>query len=147
MSAHNPPSPTFIDTNIWLYAFNDSQDAQKTRLAKRVIRQTPHLSISTQVVNEVCYTMLRKFGAEETGLQKLIRSFYRKYIVIAVDRAIMVQASHLRLQYHFSYWDGVIVSSALYAGATRLYSEDMHDGLVVNGQLTILNPFKANTLP
>ena len=88
--------------------------------------------------------MLRKFGADEPAIQKLIGSFYQKYVVIDVHQAIIMEASILRTQYHVSFWDGLIVSSALYAGATRLYSEDMQDGLVVNGQLTIRNPFKAS---
>jgi len=36
----------------------------------------------------------------------------------------------------------LIVSAGLKANATTLYSEDMHNGLVVNGCLTIINPFE-----
>ena len=138
---------TFLDTNVWLYAFHESQDTQKMQQAKRLIRRTSGITVSTQVINEVCFTMLRKFGADESAIQTLIRSFYQKYVVIDVQQAIIMEASTLRTQYHLSYWDGLIVSSALFAGATRLYSEDMHDGLVVNGQLTIRNPFKASVHP
>jgi predicted nucleic acid-binding protein len=38
--------------------------------------------------------------------------------------------------------DGLIVACALSAKATILYSEDMQDGLVLPGQLEIVNPFK-----
>ena len=142
MSAANPEPLTFIDTNIWLYAFNDSQDVSKTQRAKQVIRQTPQIIVSSQVVNEVCSNMLRKFGADEADIRKLVRSFYRRYLVVEFNRDIIVQASTLRTKYNLSHWDGLMVSSAISAGAKRLYSEDMHDGLVVNGQLTIVNPFK-----
>ena len=74
MSAANSTLLTFIDTNIWLYAFNDSQDLQKTRQAKQIIRQTPQIVISSQIINEVCNNLLRKFGAGETDIRKLVRS-------------------------------------------------------------------------
>jgi predicted nucleic acid-binding protein len=48
----------------------------------------------------------------------------------------------LREQYAFSFWDSLIVSSALHAEAAVLYSEDMQDGLVVEKRVRIINPFK-----
>ena len=35
----------------------------------------------------------------------------------------------------------MIVASALVAGCATLWSEDMQDGLLVEGQLRIVNPF------
>jgi predicted nucleic acid-binding protein len=138
---------TFIDTNIWLYAFNDSQDKQKTQQAKRIIRQTPRIGISTQIINEVSYNLLRKFGADEADIGKLVRTFYRKYVIIDFNRDLVLHASTLRSAYKLSFWDSLIVSTALASGARKLYSEDMHDGLLINNQLTITNPFKINTHP
>jgi len=47
----------------------------------------------------------------------------------------------LRARHQFSYWDSMIVASALSAGAVILYSEDMDNGMTVDGQLTIVNSF------
>ena len=52
------------------------------------------------------------------------------------------RASHLRQIYSFSYWDSNIVAAALEAQSMVLYPEDMHDGLLVNDQLRIVNPLK-----
>jgi predicted nucleic acid-binding protein len=147
MSAAEPTSLTFIDTNIWLYAFNDSQDAQKTLRARQVIRQTPQIVISSQIINEVCNNMLRKFGASENDIRKLVRSLYRKYLVVEFTRDILLQASTLRATYMLSYWDGLVLSSAISAGARQLYSEDMQEGLVINGLLKIVNPFIVRAAP
>jgi predicted nucleic acid-binding protein len=38
--------------------------------------------------------------------------------------------------------DGMIVAAAQLAGCTILYSEDMHDGLVID-RLTIRNPYRS----
>ncbi|HEY0734984.1 MAG TPA: PIN domain-containing protein [Herpetosiphonaceae bacterium] len=143
MSATNVSvAPVFIDTNIWLYAFNQSQDKQKHQLAKRLIRQTSRIVVSNQVVNEVSVNLLRKFQASEDDVRKIIRSFYRKYIVIELNRNIVLHASDLRTSYNFSFWDSVLVASGLAAGATILYSEDMQHGLIVQNQLSITNPLK-----
>ncbi len=45
-------------------------------------------------------------------------------------------------RYQLSLYDGMIVAAAQLAGCTTLYSEDMHDGLVIDG-LTIRNPYRA----
>jgi predicted nucleic acid-binding protein len=37
--------------------------------------------------------------------------------------------------------NALIVAAALEAGCGELYSEDLHDGQVVDGKLTIRNPF------
>ena len=52
------------------------------------------------------------------------------------DRALDVQA-----RYRYSFYDSLIVASALDAGCTRLYSEDLQDGQRIEG-LTIENPFR-----
>lgn len=53
-----------------------------------------------------------------------------------------MNSSNVRSRYNFSFWDSLIVACALAAGASILYSEDMQDGLVVDSQLQIVNPFK-----
>ena len=44
-------------------------------------------------------------------------------------------------RYEFSPYDSTIVAAALLADCETLWSEDMQDGLVVEKQLTIRNPF------
>jgi predicted nucleic acid-binding protein len=44
-------------------------------------------------------------------------------------------------RYGLSVYDAMIVSAALLSGCATLYSEDMHDGLVIERKLTIRNPF------
>ncbi len=50
-------------------------------------------------------------------------------------------AKTLIQKYDLQLFDSVIVASALEANCTTLYSEDMHNGLLVEKQLTIINPF------
>ena len=46
-------------------------------------------------------------------------------------------------RYGFSVYDAMIVAAALLSGCDRLYTEDVQDGLLVEGRLRIVNPFRA----
>jgi predicted nucleic acid-binding protein len=134
----------FVDTNIWLYAFIAEQDAAKSARARQLLQQNAtSLIVSNQVINEVCVNLLKKAHVPESTVVQLIHSYYRRYPVIMLDEAVQITASQVREQLSLSFWDSLIVAAALHSGATILYTEDMQDGLTVNGRLTIHNPFAA----
>ena len=45
-------------------------------------------------------------------------------------------------KYQFSYFDSLIVASALEVGCNFLYTEDLHDGQEIDHKLTIFNPLQ-----
>lgn len=49
------------------------------------------------------------------------------------------------MQYIFSYWDSLIIASALESGCNILYSEDLQSQQQIEAQLEILNPFKLTS--
>lgn len=135
-------SEAFVDTNIWLYAFIESdKDLDKRKIASSIII-SKNLVVSTQVINEICVNLIKKAKFSEENIQELVRDFYSNYRVIEFEPAIFLTASELRQNHYFSYWDSLIVACALVAEAETLYSEDMQNGLVVNKTLTIVNPFQ-----
>lgn len=138
----NADQRSFIDSNIWLYAFIETDDAAKTNQAQNLIRSVEPV-VSTQVINEVCVNLIRKAGFTEEQIYLLVISFFAKYTIIQLDRTILLRASQLRSRYSLSFWDSIIVASAINASASYLYSEDMQDGPSVAQQLQIINPFKS----
>jgi predicted nucleic acid-binding protein len=134
----NPP--IFADSNIWLYAFIEGDDPRKTSIAKCIVRDSSVI-LSVQVINEVCRNLLRKTKFTESKVQALIDSFYLNYVVIPFDQMILHHASELRVKYQVAFWDSLIIAAALAANARTVYSEDMHDGLLIEGRLRIQNPF------
>jgi predicted nucleic acid-binding protein len=130
----------FLDSNIWIYAFANNQDPRKQAIAATII-DAPGVIISTQVINEVSVNLLKKSAFTEDQIQQLIDSFYQGCQVIEFDRALLVLASDLRTRYSISYWDSLIIASALTSGTTTIYTEDMQNGLLINQQLQIVNPF------
>ncbi|MBX0328285.1 PIN domain-containing protein [Oscillochloris sp. ZM17-4] len=141
MTETTPASAAFLDTNIWLYAFISGQDALKAQKAKALIAATQPLFLSIQVVNEVCTNLIRKGHTPETDIRDVIDDFYALYQVIDLDHQQLLTASDLRNRYPLSFWDSLIIASALQSGVPTLYSEDMQHGFVVDQKLRIVNPF------
>ncbi|MEH2293714.1 PIN domain-containing protein [Nostoc sp.] len=140
--------PSFIDTNVWLYRLFDHKKidvAERDRKRNIAISITSDegIIISTQVVNEVSANFLKKTAFNEEQIKAVIQSLYHRCTMVEFNLNIFESASDIHSRYNFSFWDGLIVACALPARASILYSEDMQDGLIVAGQLEIVNPFKS----
>jgi predicted nucleic acid-binding protein len=131
-------SADFFDTNVILYLLDDGPKAET---AERLLGQRG--TISVQVLNEALVNCRRKAGMswQEAGL---FLGGIRKLCTVC-DLTVETHdvGRALGERYGFSVYDAMIVAAALREGCTTLYSEDMHDGLLVEDQLRIANPFKA----
>lgn len=129
-------SAEFADTNVVLYLLDDGPKADR---AEAILVQRPRISV--QVLNEALVNCRRKAdltwdetGAFLAGVQSLCPVEDLTLRTHEVGRA-------LAERYRFSVYDAMIVAAALIAGCTTLWSEDMQDGLLVESQLQIVNPF------
>ncbi len=131
----------FVDSNIWLYAFflRPGEEPLHER-AKALIDMPIRYVINEQVIAEVSSNLLRKAGMAEGTLVEIVTSFYSRCLVVSPGQETHLNASRLRATYQFSYWDSLIVAAALESKCSVLYSEDLQDGQVVDGTLTIKNP-------
>ena len=141
-----PETNVFIDTNILIYLF-DTRDLAKHNAAKKLIadlQKTTTLYISLQVVNEFSSAIINKIS-KPMSLDKL-GSYYDLFddifriVPLTIDNSR--NAIRIKSQYGLSFWDSLIIASALEAGCTILYSEDMQDGQIIEKSLTIKNPLK-----
>jgi predicted nucleic acid-binding protein len=128
----------FIDSNIFLYAFSD-KDLSKQEVSAKIVKQNH--TISTQVLNEVSNNMIKKLNFSNKEIEKFISSCYVQYDIVDFSKEIFIKASQIRDKYNISYYDSLILSSAINSKCDILYSEDMqHNQKLEN--LTIINPFK-----
>jgi predicted nucleic acid-binding protein len=129
-------SVNFVDTNVVLYLLDDGPKADR---AEALLAQGPRISV--QVLNEAMVNCRRKAGLswDETDI------FLSGIIALCPVEDITLQTHEvgraLAERYGFSVYDAMIVASALIAGCSTLYTEDMHDNLLVEGQLRLVNPF------
>ena len=141
----------FLDTNIFIYALtepkekNKKEDLQKRAVALKLLAKffnEKDIVISVQILNELHFNMLRKFKLDD---ELVIKSIEENVFAIALVEELKVQtytkASQIRKKYNISYWDSLVVASALESSCSTLYSEDMHNNLVIENSLTIINPF------
>ena len=129
----------FFDTNVILYAFR--HDDARGKVAETLLAAGGVLSV--QVLNEFVAVARRKLDKSWEEIRRaldILRVFCPELASLTVEtheRAIEVAE-----RYGYSIFDSLIIASALHAGASTLYSEDMQDGQAIDG-LTIRNPFAA----
>jgi len=135
---------TFLDTNILAYAA-DRHDAARRHAAADALRRLAAACdlavVSTQVLQELYVTAVRKLHIEPAPARALIASLRWAEIVL-VDAELILEAADLSAAARLSFWDALIVSAARKAGCTRLWSEVLSDGRTIAG-VRIENPLKT----
>ncbi len=134
----------FLDTNIFVYCFDDRQPDKKVR-SLALIADALHTGdgvISTQVIQEFLNVALRKFSVPlkpEDGKVYLQRVMYPLCHVFP-DLDLYEKALDILRDTNYSFYDSLILSGAIESGCTILYSEDLHAGQQVD-RVKIVNPF------
>jgi predicted nucleic acid-binding protein len=126
----------FIDTNVAIYAF---VPGPKSEPALSVLAGA---TISVQVLNEFANVCLRKLHYDNETLEMLVLEI--RTLVSEIEPVIEETHDLARFivsQYKLNFYDSVLLAAALLAECDTFYSEDMHNGLVIESSLTIRNPF------
>lgn len=129
----------FIDTNVLMYLA--SGDSAKADRAEAIVARGG--TISVQVLNEVTNVARRKMQLDWPETRTLLSLFRNLLEVVPIDEETHDTGLALAERYGFSIYDSMIVASALGAGCTRLWSEDMQNGLRVEDRLIITDPFSS----
>ena len=70
-----------------LCVHRETQDASKSAIAKSLIQDKDiAITVSTQIINEVCVNLVRKAHFSEKKIREVIESFYSRYDVTEIDR-------------------------------------------------------------
>jgi predicted nucleic acid-binding protein len=130
----------FVDTNIWVYAHLEVENDSKHRKANTLVEEALQpLVISTQVLHEYYSTMLKNKMTDE-WIQTNIEAMIEYCDVQLITLSIIRLTHRVKMRYRFSYWDSLIIASALDAGCSLLYSEDFQPQQLIENQLKIVNP-------
>lgn len=142
----------FIDTNILVYAFLDAdcleshiKHTKAVELLQSLIR-TCQIILSTQVLSEY-YSALLKHKITDNDIQNSIQALIRAVAVSSVSVDTVLASFHIKNRYKFSYWDSLIIASALENNCAHLYSEDLQNSQnsqIIKNTLYIKNPFQPD---
>lgn len=139
----NKNQKEFVDSNIFLYAY-DATTPKKGNAAKELIAElwkSGQGVISIQVLQELYVNMTRKLPrpvSPELAAQiicDLGQWHLHRPSLDDLQRAIELENSN-----RVSFWDAMVVNSALQMGCNVLWSEDLNSGQYIDN-LVIRNPF------
>lgn len=127
----------FFDTNILVYFA--IQGAPRSDLAAELIEGGG--TISVQVLNEFANVARGKMGMAWNEVGETLQFICELLAVNSLTLEVHERAIFLAERHNFHIYDATIVAAALEAGCRTLYTEDMHNGLLVENRLRIVNPF------
>ena len=134
----------FIDTNVIVYAYDISAGEKHSKAVEIIngLWDTGSGITSTQVLQEFFVNVTRKITKplDAVTAKEIVKDFL-KWKTVIVDGEIIMDAIDIHSAYKYSFWDSVIIASAVGGGAGTLFSEDLSDKQTIKG-IVIRNPFK-----
>jgi predicted nucleic acid-binding protein len=134
----------FLDTNILVYSFDGSQP-EKQKLSRDLIAkslETGQGCISYQVVQEFLNMATRKFKVPLTfdDSRIFLSTVLTPLCEVFASIDLYSNALEVAERWRYSFYDALIIASALQNDCRILYSEDLQDGQMIK-ELTIKNPY------
>ncbi|HEV2531173.1 PIN domain-containing protein [Phenylobacterium sp.] len=129
----------FFDTNVLLYLL--SEDTAKAERAEALLGGGGVISV--QVLNEFASVARRKLDTPWVAVRDILGTLRAVLRVEALDLPTHDKALEFAERYRLGIYDAQILAAARLADCDVVYSEDMQDGLKVDGALQIRDPFKA----
>jgi predicted nucleic acid-binding protein len=130
----------FLDTNVLVYTYSKNELAKQAIARKLVFINNAF--ISTQVLQELVNIVTRKLQFPYSDAIITVNECVKNYRLHTNTSNTITKACNIAHLYKTSFYDSLIIAAALECNCVTLYSEDMHNGLVIDGTLTIINPFK-----
>ena len=132
-----------FDTNVLVYAELEPGTDKGDLAGSLIERASIHQAIiPAQVLGEFLAVIRRKRRELFPGACELVSELTSLVKIAGTDATVMRSAIELAQRHRLQIWDAVICAASLEAGATHLLSEDMQDGLMLEG-LKLLDPFNA----
>jgi len=133
----------FVDTNILVYA-HDASAGGKHEVSKALVRElwaSRKGCLSIQVLQELYVTIAQKMARplDRDAAKGIVTdlSFWRVHTPEVGD---VLAAIEIQQRFGTSFWDAMILQSAIRLGCGMVWSEDLNPGQLHDG-LRVMNPF------
>jgi len=131
----------FLDTNLWVYAYSRNPVEKAQTIEALVDNPSEEVQISTQVLGELFNVLTRKKLTPQANAVVIVTELINDFTVLEIDTPKVLQAIEINSRYRYTYWDSLIIATALSSDCTIFYSEDMQHNQLIENKLRILNPF------
>lgn len=138
------PAPFFLDTDIFVYTFDDSSPVKRAKARELVeLALTTRLGVvSFQVVQEFLNVASKKFTVPLAYADR--RAYLDQVLAplwhVSPSLELYRQALEVQERSGYGFYDSLIVAAALASGCLVLYSQDLQDGWRLDS-LTVVDPF------
>lgn len=95
----------------------------------------------TVIIAGVFNVLSRKMGLGWNEIKNVLVEIEEAFTIIVVDFSIIQSACKIAERYLYSYFDSLILASALSCDTDALFSEDMQNGQLIESKLEIINPY------
>ena len=126
----------FLDTNVLLYLL--SADPARADRAEEIVAEGGVVSV--QVLNEFAAVATRKLGMRIPEAAEALRAVRALCKVVPLQEETHDLGMRIAERHGLSLYDAIIAAAARLAGCRTILSEDMQDGLRLEG-MRIRNPF------
>jgi len=134
----------FFDSNIFVYAYASNDEDKHNAAFELFVKskaENLHLCISSQVLNEFYAVETIKYKVKHSDVIDFVKAMSRNFSVFGVTKDTSLYALALKEKYHYSWWDSLVLASALENECQIVYSEDMQHKQIIENSLKIINPF------
>ncbi|TZE82633.1 PIN domain-containing protein [Calorimonas adulescens] len=135
----------FVDTNILVYGY-DVSAGKKHEIAKELLKElwdTRRGCLSTQVLQEFYVTITKKVKKPLSPSQaSQIISDLGVWNLDTPDVGDILEAIKISQRYIISFWDSLIICSAINLDCDIIWSEDLNSEQYFD-KVKVINPFKT----
>ncbi len=131
----------FIDTNLIIYLYSEDEPEKKQAVLK-YIQSNYSPVISIQVINELSNVLYKKFKLNPKEVLEVIEELEEYLDTVTIDLNTIKSAHFIKEKYKYSYFDSLIIVSAIENKCEILLTEDMQHNQIIENKLRIINPFK-----
>ena len=133
----------FVDTNILVYAHDGGAGAKHHQAVELLSRLFDNEggALSVQVLSEFYASATKKLNMKSEEAEAVI-SDLGSWLIHRPGHSDVLNAARLHRRHKISWWDAMILNSAIETGCSVLWSEDLSDGHRY-GAVTVRNPFQA----
>jgi len=130
----------FLDTNLIIYLYSEKEPVKREAVCQ--ILNKYNCVTNIQSLKEASNVWFRKFGWDGPKIKEHLDNVELVCDeILQISRKTIDRAIDAKDRYGFSFYDCVMLASALEGNCDIIFSEDMNDGQIIDGKLKIANPF------
>ena len=130
-----------LDTNLWIYLHSKDPSEKYEKVNELFLSNIESLIISAQILGELYNVLIKKKFRTQAQAQEIISQLVSGFDILEIGSSQVLQAIKVNARYGYSYWDSLLISTALLSNCRIIYSEDMQHDQLIDGKLRMINPF------